>query len=68
VPRLQREIAGRAEVIVSPYKYDRPVKAEDAPPYDAERYYDAKLWKLVKEKASPGALVWNVAGDLESRT
>ena len=66
--RLQREIAGRAEVIVSPYKYDRPVKTEDAPPYDADRYYDAKVWQFVKERASAGALIWNVAGDLTGQS
>lgn len=28
---LKVESAGRAEVHVSPYKYDKPVRAEDAP-------------------------------------
>jgi hypothetical protein len=59
--KLTRQEAGRAKVYVSPYKYDQPVKTEDAPPYPSEPYYDAKLWSFVKKHGSKGALIWNVA-------
>lgn len=52
---------GRAVVLVSPYKYDRAVKAEDAPPYPSEPFYDAKVWSFVRELGRPDALIWNVA-------
>ncbi len=58
---LTEESAGRAEVLVSPYKYDKPVKAGDAPPYPSESFYDAKLWSFVRTQGKKGALIWNVA-------
>ena len=58
---LTEETAGRAEVLVSPYKYDKPVKAGDAPPYPSESFYDAKLWSFVRKQGKKGALIWNVA-------
>jgi hypothetical protein len=56
----ERQI-GRAIFHRSPYKFDRPVKPEDVPPYPSAITYDAKVWAFVKEHASPGALIWNVA-------
>jgi hypothetical protein len=56
----EREI-GRAIFHRSPYNFDKAVKVEDAPPYPSAPSYDAKVWAFVKELASPGALVWNVA-------
>ena len=41
---LAAKSAGRAKVLVSPYKFDKPVKLTDAPPYPSEAFYDAKLW------------------------
>jgi hypothetical protein len=52
---------GRAKVLISPYKYDRAVKPEDAPPYPSEPFYDAKVWSFVRDMAKKDALVWNVA-------
>jgi hypothetical protein len=52
---------GRAITMRSPYKYDQPIKEEEAPPYPSEKYYDAKIWPFVIEHAKPGALIWNVA-------
>ncbi len=52
---------GRAKLYVSKYKFDTPCKDSELPPYPSEKYYDAKLWSVVKENAKPGALVWNVA-------
>jgi hypothetical protein len=49
-------------VLVSPYRYDKPVRAEDAPPYRSEPFDDAKLWTFAVEKGRKGALIWNVAG------
>jgi hypothetical protein len=52
---------GRAKVLISPYKYDRAVKPEDAPPYPSEPFYDAKVWSFVRDMAKKDALIWNVA-------
>ena len=52
---------GRAITMRSPYKYDQPIKEEEAPPYPSEKYYDAKIWPFVIKHAKPGALIWNVA-------
>lgn len=52
---------GRATVIKCLYKYDREVKEEELPPYPSEKFYDAKVWKYVKEQGKPNALIWNVA-------
>jgi tRNA1(Val) A37 N6-methylase TrmN6 len=59
---LTKASAGRAEVLISPYKFDKPVSDAHAPPYPSERYYDAKLWQFAREKGVKGALIWNVAG------
>jgi hypothetical protein len=56
----ERQI-GRAIFHRSPYKFDRPVKPEDAPPYPSVPEYDAKVYPFVRELASPGSLIWNVA-------
>ena len=52
---------GRAKVLISPYKYDRAVKPEDAPPYPSEPFYDAKVWSFVRDMAKKYTLIWNVA-------
>ena len=36
---------GRAHVHLTPYKFDRPVRAEDAPPFPSAPTYDAKAWR-----------------------
>lgn len=45
--------------------YMTPEKPEDVaemlPPYPSSKYYDAKIWRFVKEHGNKGALVWNVA-------
>jgi hypothetical protein len=61
---MTSEAAGRAEVIVSPYKYDKRVIDAEMPPYPSEPFYDAKVWRFVRERASQGALIWNVAGPI----
>ena len=58
---LTKASAGRAKVLISPYKFDKPVSDADAPPYPSERFYDAKLWQFARGKGAKGALIWNVA-------
>jgi hypothetical protein len=60
-----REI-GRAVYHKSPYKFDKPVKKEHAPPYPSAPTYDAKVWHVMKEwhteyNRKDPCLVWNVA-------
>jgi hypothetical protein len=57
---------GRAILHRSPYKFDRPVKEWDAPPYPSTPTYDAKVWAPMTEwytthPKPEKILVWNVA-------
>jgi len=52
--------AGCAEVIQAPEKFEQDAK--QPPPFPSCLNYDAKVWRFVKQRASPGALFWNVAG------
>jgi len=45
----------------SSYKFDRPVKPKDAPPFPSAPKYDAKGWEFIRAHGKPGALFWNVA-------
>jgi len=58
--KMKPEQIGRAKLWVSPYKFDRPVKGDDIPPFPSAPTYDAKAWSFVKAYASSGALFWNV--------
>jgi hypothetical protein len=49
---------GKAKLYTAPEKFDRP--ARYLPPYPSCAEYDAKIWQYAVEKASPGALIWNV--------
>jgi hypothetical protein len=41
---------------------ERPTdQATALPPYPSALYYDAKIWRFVKEHASEGSLIWNTA-------
>ena len=41
---------------------EKPVdKAEVLPPYPSAIYYDSKIWRFVREHATKGALIWNIA-------
>jgi len=40
---------------------DPETEAVLPPPYPSARYYDAKIWRFVKEHASKGSLIWNIA-------
>lgn len=52
---------GNATVIKAGVPFDRDAKIK--PPFDSCANYDAKVWAFMKERAQPGALYWNVAGD-----
>ena len=51
--------AGRAEVIVAPEKYEQSAKMP--PPFPSCSNYDAKAWRFIAERATDGAIFWNVA-------
>lgn len=47
------------ELYVVPEEPDK--EAELPPPYPSAKYYDAKIWRFIKDHASQGALIWNIA-------
>lgn len=51
---------GRAVVMDAPYKFVQPCRAIDRPPFPSSVYYDAKVWSFIRQRASRGALFWNV--------
>ncbi len=53
------EQRGRATMFKASEKFDQ--KAKDPPPFPSCAFYDAKVWAIMKEHASDGALFWNVA-------
>lgn len=59
---------GRAILHMSEYKFDKPVKENEMPPFNSARTYDAKGWLPMlkwKEETNPKGTVlfWNVGGD-----
>jgi hypothetical protein len=50
--------AGRAVMFEAPEAYEKP--AQIVPPFPSCPNYDAKMWRFIKQHASPGALAWNV--------
>lgn len=50
---------GKAQLHVAPEKFEQD--ARQPPPFPSCSNYDAKVWRFIREKASPGALFWNVA-------
>jgi hypothetical protein len=58
---LAPEIAGEAEIVVSPYKFNQECKTE--PPFPSCPNYDAKAWEaLMARKPKGRVLFWNVCG------
>lgn len=49
---------GTAERIIYPAPFERDAKVR--PPFPSASNYDAKGWEVAIERASPGALFWNV--------
>jgi hypothetical protein len=49
----------------TPYVYHVPEHPTDIaynpPPFPSAAFYDAKIWRFVKQYASKGALIWNIA-------
>ena len=50
---------GRAQVLDAPEKFEQD--AEVKPPFPSCSNYDAKAWRFIQQRASEGALFWNVA-------
>jgi hypothetical protein len=57
----EREI-GRAIYHRSEYKFDKPVKEDEMPPFPSAPTYDAKAWKFIQELSDKKGttLLWNV--------
>ena len=51
--------AGRALVIKAPERFEQDARLR--PPFPSCGNFDAKAWQFVRLRASPGALLWNVA-------
>ena len=58
--KMSERERGRAILYQSPYKFETPIKKEDAPPFPSAPTYDAKAWPFIKTYAKPNALFWNV--------
>ena len=58
----EREI-GRAKLYIADYKFDKPVKEDEKPPFPSAPEYDAKGWKIMCDKRDKTKcnLFWNVA-------
>ena len=52
---------GRATCLRSKYKFQQECKKTERPPFPSSLTYDSKAWSFIKEKATTGALFWNVA-------
>jgi len=50
---------GRASLLIAPEKFEQDARVK--PPFPSCSNYDAKAWRFIQAKASPGALFWNVA-------
>lgn len=55
----EREM-GRAITFRSKYKFTQACKEIERPPFPSSLNYDSKAWSFIKERASNGALFWNV--------
>lgn len=53
---------GKARAYQAPEKFEDPAK--HPPPFESCDSYDAKAWQFIEKHASPGALFWNVAGNI----
>jgi len=54
------EEMGRAETFRSKYTFQQECKKDERPPFPSSLTYDSKAWTFIKEKATEGALFWNV--------
>ena len=53
------EERGRAELKLSPYKFEKPCKKTELPPFPSNLHYDSKGWKPFVEQSNPNSLFWN---------
>ena len=60
----QEPDVGRATLHKAPEKFEQP--ARQPPPFESCDNYDAKAWRHIQRHASPGALFWNVAGNVQA--
>jgi len=56
---------GRTKIWSEPRGFTSKERPENLPPFDTVATYDGKGWKYMLEHGRPGALFWNVAGELE---
>lgn len=49
---------GRARRLKAEERFEQ--RAQEPPPFPSAAHYDAKVWRLFRDKAAPGALFWNV--------
>ena len=54
---------GRAEVKLSPYKFEKPCKKTEIPPFPLNLHYDSKGWKPFIEQSKSNSLYWNCGGN-----
>ena len=54
------EEMGRAKTFRSKYTFQQECKKDERPPFPSSLTYDSKAWTFIKEKATEGALFWNV--------
>jgi tRNA1(Val) A37 N6-methylase TrmN6 len=55
-----REQLGEATVFKSTYEFSQDCPEAERPGFESSVTYDAKAWSILQERASPGALFWNV--------
>lgn len=62
---MDQHEAGNAKIHSVKYKFDKPVRDEERPPFPSASEYDAKVWKPMLENYDKTKinLFWNVAGD-----
>jgi hypothetical protein len=57
------EEQGRAELKLSPYKFEQPCKKKELPPFPSNLNYDSKGWKPFIEQSKSNSLFWNCGGN-----
>ena len=56
----KKQEQGTARCLRSKYKFQQECKKIERPPFPSSLTYDSKAWSFIKEKATKGALFWNV--------
>jgi len=57
---MKKEEIGTAKHWKSPYKFDKPVKENERPPFPSASEYDAKAWSFIMKHGKRDCLFWNV--------